>query len=188
MGNGPLADSRLQEIESKLNAGRFDEAQRLLSTIGNLPNAETASAYFATRLLFQRGRMDQQGVILRLRELLARVPEFPEAARMLAAAEAGVLAPAPDVFRRVTGAPSSEPPENPEPAPCADSARHSTSTVGAAFHTAHRHAELCAIDAAGAALRHTRGASARPQPQQHDARRGTPNHRSEPTRCRTPRA
>lgn len=117
MGNGPLADSRLQEIESKLNAGRFDEAQRLLSTIGNLPNAETASAYFATRLLFQRGRMDQQGVILRLRELLARVPEFPEAARMLAAAEAGVLAPAPDVFRRVTGAPSSEPPENPEPAP-----------------------------------------------------------------------
>jgi tetratricopeptide (TPR) repeat protein len=113
MGNGPLIDPRLQEIESKLNAGRFDEAQRLLSTIGNLPNAETASAYFATRLLFQRGRMDQQGVIQRLRELLVRVPEFPEAARMLAAAEAGVLEPAPDVFRRVTGAPASEEPAAP---------------------------------------------------------------------------
>ncbi len=114
MGNGPLADSRLQEIESRLNAGRFDEAQRLLSTIGNLPNAETASAYFATRLLFQRGRMDRSGVIQRLRELLARVPEFPEAARMLAAAEAGVLAPDPEIFRRVTGSPEEHESEAPE--------------------------------------------------------------------------
>ncbi|MFZ5896760.1 MAG: hypothetical protein ACOY0T_37230 [Myxococcota bacterium] len=117
MGNGPLADSRLQEIESKLNAGRFDEAQRLLSTIGNLPNAETASAYFATRLLYQRGRMDKGGVIERLRDLLARAPDFPEAARMLAAAEAGVLEPAPDVFRRVTAAPEPEPEAVSEPAP-----------------------------------------------------------------------
>jgi len=115
MGSGPLADSRLQEIESKLNAGRFDEAQRLLSTIGNLPNAESASAYFATRLLFQRGRMDSSGVIERLRELLVRVPHFPEAARMLAAAEAGVLEPAVEVFRRVTAAPGSEVPERVPP-------------------------------------------------------------------------
>lgn len=105
MGSGPLADSQLQEIESRLNAGRFDEAQRLLSELGNLANVETASVYFATRLLFQRGRMDQEGVIERLRELLAREPEFPEAARMLAAAEAGVLAPDPEAFRRVTAPP-----------------------------------------------------------------------------------
>ena len=117
MGSGPLADSRLQEIESKLNAGRFDEAQRLLSTIGNLPNAESASAYFATRLLFQRGRMDASGVIERLRELLARVPHFPEAARMLAAAEAGVLEPAVDVFIRVTGAPGPEVPDTGQAGP-----------------------------------------------------------------------
>ncbi|MGC4091248.1 MAG: hypothetical protein QM756_25900 [Polyangiaceae bacterium] len=145
MGSGPLADPRLQEIESKLNAGRFDEAQRLLSTIGNLPNAETASAYFATRLLFQRGRMDNIGVIQRLRELLVRVPIFPEAARMLAAAEAGVLDPAPDVFRRVTGAPASE---KPAPADVEVERRSPTQqqnpagAAGAALHAARWHAKL----------------------------------------------
>lgn len=114
MGSGPLREPRLLEIESKLNAGRFDEAQRLLATIGNFPNAEVVSSYFATRLLFQRGRLDHAGVIERLRELLLRMPDFPEAARMLAAAEAGVLDPAPEVFRRVTGAPLSSSPSAPE--------------------------------------------------------------------------
>ncbi len=105
MAQGPLSEPRLAEIESRLNAGRFDEAQRLLTTIFDLPNAETVSAYFATRLLFQRGRLDCGGVILRLRELLTRVPDFPEAQRMLAAAEAGILEASPEIFRQVTGAP-----------------------------------------------------------------------------------
>jgi tetratricopeptide (TPR) repeat protein len=118
MGQGPLSEPRLAEIESKLNAGRFDEAQRLLSTIFDLPNAEIASAYFATRLLFQRGRLDRAAVVERLRELLARIDEFPEAQRMLAAAEAGVLEPSPEIFRQVTGAPSpsSSPKNGPGPA------------------------------------------------------------------------
>ncbi|HWA77861.1 MAG TPA: hypothetical protein VG937_36250 [Polyangiaceae bacterium] len=110
MGQGPLRDPRLLEIESKLNAGRFDEAQRLLATIFDVPGAELASAYFATRILYQRGRLDQAGVVERLRELMARASHFPEAQRMLDAAEAGVLEPAPDVFRRVTGAPQSPTP------------------------------------------------------------------------------
>lgn len=115
MGQGPLRDPRLLEIESKLNAGRFDEAQRLLATIFDVPGAELASAYFATRILYQRGRLDQSGVVLRLRELLARGSEFPEARRMLEAAEAGLLDPAADAFRRATGAPlSPTPPESPE--------------------------------------------------------------------------
>jgi tetratricopeptide (TPR) repeat protein len=118
MGQGPLSEPRLAEIESKLNAGRFDEAQRLLSTIFDLPNAEIASAYFATRLLFQRGRLDRAAVVERLRELLARIDEFPEAERMLAAAETGVLEPSPEIFRQVTGAPSpsSSPKNGPAPA------------------------------------------------------------------------
>lgn len=107
MGQGPLRDPRLLEIESKLNAGRFDEAQRLLATIFDVPGAEIASAYFATRILYQRGRLDQTGVVERLRELMGRVSEFPEAQRMLGAAEAGLLEPAPDAFRRATGAPQS---------------------------------------------------------------------------------
>lgn len=115
MGQGPLRDPRLLEIESKLNAGRFDEAQRLLATIFDIPGAETASAYFATRILFQRGRLDQRAVIERLRELLAKVNDFPEARRMLEAAEAGQLEAAPDAFRRATGAPQSpKPARSPE--------------------------------------------------------------------------
>ena len=106
MGQGPLRDPRLAEIESRLNAGSFEEAQRLLATTFDAPDAEVASAYFATRILFQRGRLDRTGVVQRLRELLARVGEFPEAERMLRAAEAGILEPSPEMSRAAIPVPA----------------------------------------------------------------------------------
>jgi hypothetical protein len=83
MGKDPLEDPRLRAIEAKLNGAEFDEAQRLLTAIRHLPGAEAASAYFSTRLLYQRGRLDHTGVAQRLREVLSSNPgEFPEAENM----------------------------------------------------------------------------------------------------------
>lgn len=61
-----------------------------------------ATTYFATRILYQRGKLDLQGVIARLSELLVACPEFPEARAMLNAAERGTLRPDPTRFNEAT--------------------------------------------------------------------------------------
>ncbi|MEO7034464.1 MAG: hypothetical protein ABI548_11220 [Polyangiaceae bacterium] len=93
MGSGPLDHPRLLEIEAKLDRAEIDAAQRLLGALGDVNVHRTAITYFATRLLYQRGRLDATGVAIRLRELMAVEPIFPEASAMLAAAERGTLRP-----------------------------------------------------------------------------------------------
>jgi len=106
MGKGPLEDPRLRAIEAKLNSAEFDEAQRLLAALRHQPGAEAASAYFSTRLLYQRGRLDNHAVAERLREVLSSNPgEFPQAENMLAAAELDVLESSPEGFVRSTQPP-----------------------------------------------------------------------------------
>ncbi|HEX2874032.1 MAG TPA: hypothetical protein VHP33_22405 [Polyangiaceae bacterium] len=61
-----------------------------------------ATTYFATRILYQRGKLDLQGVIARLSELLVACPEFPEARAMLSAAQRGTLQPDPTRFNEAT--------------------------------------------------------------------------------------
>jgi len=61
-----------------------------------------ATTYFATRILYQRGKLDLPGVMARLSELLAVCPEFPEARAMLSAAERGTLRPDPTRFNEAT--------------------------------------------------------------------------------------
>lgn len=61
-----------------------------------------ATTYFATRILYQRGKLDLAGVIARLHELLKSCPEFPEARAMLSAAERGTLRPDPSSFNQAT--------------------------------------------------------------------------------------
>ncbi len=106
MGKGPLEDPRLRAIEAKLNGAEFDEAQRLLAALRHQPGAEAASAYFSTRLLYQRGRLDNAAVAQRLREVLSTNPgEFPQAENMLAAAELDVLESSPQGFLSSTQPP-----------------------------------------------------------------------------------
>lgn len=117
MSEGPLRDPKLLEIESQLNSGSFDDAQRLLADIDTSAEDKLAAAYFATRLLFQKGRLDRAGVIQRLRELLRDAPPFPEAERMLRAAENGSLRPDPEQFRRATSTLSNPPSSSTGPSP-----------------------------------------------------------------------
>jgi tetratricopeptide (TPR) repeat protein len=70
-----------------------------------------ASTYFATRILYQRGKLDLSGVIARLAELLRSCPEFPEAAAMLRAAEHGTLRPDARSFNAATVPPPPAPPD-----------------------------------------------------------------------------
>jgi tetratricopeptide (TPR) repeat protein len=93
----------------KLNAGSFEEAQRLLAQLGVGREHVHAATYFATRILYQRGKLDLRGVIARLQELLRACPDFPEAEAMLRAAERGTLQPDPRGFHEAT----IPPPESP---------------------------------------------------------------------------
>jgi tetratricopeptide (TPR) repeat protein len=102
MGSGPLDHPRLLEIEERLDRAEIDAAQRLLAELGDLPVHRVAITYFATRLLYQRGRLDLAGVIERLSELVRIEPAFPEASAMLGAAEQGTLRPDRDGFLRAT--------------------------------------------------------------------------------------
>ena len=61
-----------------------------------------ATTYFATRILYQRGKLDLPGVMARLNELLVACPDFPEARAMLSAAERGTLRPDPTRFNEAT--------------------------------------------------------------------------------------
>ena len=105
MGKGPLEDPQLLEIEAKLNRAEFDEAQQLLAVLSDRRGTEAAAAYFATRLLYQRGRLDHSGVAERLREVLMYSGTFPQAENMLAAAELGVLESSPEGYLRSTQPP-----------------------------------------------------------------------------------
>src|SRR3954470_20007513 len=102
MGSGPLDHPRLLEIEERLDRAEIDTAQRLLAELGDLHVHRVAITYFATRLLYQRGRLDVAGVVERLRELTLIEPEFPQANAMLSAAERGTLRPDRDGFLRAT--------------------------------------------------------------------------------------
>ena len=102
MGSGPLDHPRLLEIEERLDRAEIDTAQRLLAELGDLQVHRVAITYFATRLLYQRGRLDAAGVVERLRELVQMEPEFPQANAMLSAAERGTLRPDRDGFLRAT--------------------------------------------------------------------------------------
>jgi tetratricopeptide (TPR) repeat protein len=102
MGSGPLDHPRLLEIEERLDRAEIDAAQRLLAELGDLRVHRVAITYFATRLLYQRGRLDVAGVVERLRELVLIEPEFPQANAMLSAAERGTLRPDRDGFLRAT--------------------------------------------------------------------------------------
>ncbi|HEY3665235.1 MAG TPA: hypothetical protein VGL19_04515, partial [Polyangiaceae bacterium] len=109
---------RLLEIEEKLDRAEIDAAQRLLADLGDLNVHRTAITYFATRLLYQRGRLDAPGVVERLRELMLAEPVFPQASAMLAAAERGTLRPDRLGFQRATLDPRPSSPEaSADPAP-----------------------------------------------------------------------
>ncbi|HEX3773408.1 MAG TPA: hypothetical protein VHV51_03030 [Polyangiaceae bacterium] len=109
MGSGPLDHPRLLEIEERLDRAEIDAAQRLLAELGDLQVHRTAITYFATRLLYQRGRLDSAGVVIRLRELVEAEPEFPQAHAMLSAAERGTLRPDREGFMRATMSPEQSP-------------------------------------------------------------------------------
>ena len=102
MGSGPLDHPRLLEIEERLDRAEIDAAQRLLAELGDLNVHRVAITYFATRLLYQRGRLDSAGVVERLRELVLLEPDFPQATAMLTAAERGTLRPDREGFLRAT--------------------------------------------------------------------------------------
>ena len=102
MRSGPLDHPRLLEIEERLDRAEIDAAQRLLAELGDIPVHRVAITYFATRLLYQRGRLDAAGVVERLRELVLIEPDFPQANAMLTAAERGTLRPDRDGFLRAT--------------------------------------------------------------------------------------
>jgi len=109
MGSGPLDHPRLLEIEERLDRAEIDAAQRLLADLGDLQVHRVAITYFATRLLYQRGRLDSAGVVERLRELVATEPNFPQANAMLSAAERGTLRPDREGFLRATMSPLETP-------------------------------------------------------------------------------
>lgn len=90
------------QIEARLNAGSFEDAQRLLAQLGVGQEHVHATTYFATRILYQRGKLDLPGVMARLSELLIACPDFPEARAMLSAAERGTLRPDPTSFNEAT--------------------------------------------------------------------------------------
>jgi tetratricopeptide (TPR) repeat protein len=92
MGRGdPLDDPELDAIDRCLDDLDLTGAQERLARLG--PGGEHADVapYFVARLLFLKGKLDQQGVVERLREVLARVGYFPRAAALLYEAEAGFL-------------------------------------------------------------------------------------------------
>jgi len=74
-----------------------------------------AATYFATRILYQRGKLDTQGVVARLNELLRVCPEFPEAQAMLGAAKRGTLRPDPRGFNEATVPPKAAAVAEPSP-------------------------------------------------------------------------
>jgi hypothetical protein len=105
MSAGPLNDPRLKLIEECLDGARFEEAQYRLSELNARASLGPGIVYLTTRLLYQRGRLDDLGVADRLRDIVRECETFPEAHAMLAAAENGSLVPDPEGFRNATQPP-----------------------------------------------------------------------------------
>ncbi len=59
--------------------------------LGDIELFRHATTYLTTRLLFLRGRLDADGVAVRLEDLLKEVADFPEARALLEAARSGEL-------------------------------------------------------------------------------------------------
>ncbi len=74
----------------------------MLAQLGEGQEFVHVTTYFATRILYQRGKLDLSGVIARLTELLRACPDFPEALAMLRAAERGTLRPDAPSFNSAT--------------------------------------------------------------------------------------
>lgn len=89
--SGPLDQPELLHIERLLDESDVAEAQRRLYELGSSPRVADGVAYLTTRLLHLRGRLDGRGVADRLRDLIKKVGHFPEASRLLEAAERGEL-------------------------------------------------------------------------------------------------
>lgn len=91
MGRSPLDHPRLAIIDKKLDAEELDEAQHLLAQLGDNYFFRHATTYLASRLLYLRGTLDQEGLTERLGRLLDESQEFPEAEALLLSAKAGTL-------------------------------------------------------------------------------------------------
>jgi hypothetical protein len=102
MPAGPLDDSRLKAVEACLNAGRFDDAQRGLSTLATVQGLEPGLAYLSARLLFHRGRLDAESIAARLRDVLRERPDFAEARAWLETVERSEAATQPPPARLET--------------------------------------------------------------------------------------
>jgi hypothetical protein len=83
----PLEHDELRHIEKALDDGNTSEAAQLLGRFANSRDHEVAITFLATRLLFQRGRVDAEGAADRLHALIERVDHFPEAEDWLAELE-----------------------------------------------------------------------------------------------------
>lgn len=93
MGRGdPLGHPDLRAIERCLDAVDVQGAQERLANLENVDEHADGVAFLTTRLLFLRQRLDLDGVVTRLRDVVERAGHFPEAAAMLYAAEHGRLA------------------------------------------------------------------------------------------------
>src|SRR5262245_65925165 len=89
--SGPLDQPELLHVERLLDARDLAEAQRCLYELGSSPKVADGVAYLTRRLLHLRGRLDGRAVADRLRDLIRKVGHFPEASRLLDAAERGDL-------------------------------------------------------------------------------------------------
>ena len=89
---GPLDHPELREVEELLDAHEVGSAQALLSRLGERRDLEDGVAYLTTRLLHVRGKLDWPAVADRLRDILARSPNFAEASALLSTAERGKTA------------------------------------------------------------------------------------------------
>lgn len=87
MATSPLEHDELRHIEKRLDEGNTAEAAQLLARFANSRDHEVAITFLATRLLFQRGRIDTDGAADRLNALLERAGPFPEAEDWLAELE-----------------------------------------------------------------------------------------------------
>ncbi len=91
MGRSPLDHPRLSIIDRKLDEGELEEAQHLLAQLGDNYFFRHATTYLASRLLYLRGTLDQDGLVERLVRVLNETHEFPEAEALLALARSGTL-------------------------------------------------------------------------------------------------
>ncbi|HEX7669466.1 MAG TPA: hypothetical protein VF395_07785, partial [Polyangiaceae bacterium] len=79
---GPLDYPELREVEALLDTRDIAEAQRRLARMGDRADLADGVSYLTTRLLHARGRLDLEGMADRLRELVSRLPQFPEAQKL----------------------------------------------------------------------------------------------------------